>query len=141
MEWWVWVLAGFALLAIELFSPGGFFFLFFGVGAIVVGGLMGLGIVGSLWLQWLLFTIVSLVLLGLLRGRLVSRMRSEAGDVDTLAGETAVLLEDLAAGQVGKAELRGTAWSARNTDTRDLCKGARVRVERVEGLLLSVRGE
>jgi membrane protein implicated in regulation of membrane protease activity len=141
MAWWLWVLLGFALLAFELFTPGGFFVLFFGLGALVVGALEGLGIVGPVWLQWLLFTGVSVVLLAFLRGRLVSRLRTEARDVDTLAGEAAVLLEDLPAGQIGKAELRGTAWSARNAGARELRKGERVLVERVEGLMLFVRGE
>ena len=40
-------------------------------------------------------------------------------DVDSLVGDIAVPLEDIPAGAVGRAELRGTVWSARNQDTRD----------------------
>ena len=63
MEWWLWVVLGFGLLGCELLNPGGFFFLFFGLGAIVVGALAGLGVATEAWVQWLLFTVVSLVCL------------------------------------------------------------------------------
>lgn len=49
--------------------------------------------------------------------------------------------EDLAPGAVGKAELRGTVWTARNEDTRSLTRGERCRVMRVDGLTLSIRSE
>jgi len=141
MVWWLWVLVGFALLAIELFTPGGFFTLFFGLGALAVAVPVGLGIVSEVWVQWLLFTAVSLVALVTLRSRLVSSMRVQGKPVDTLAGETGTALEDLAPGKTGKAELRGTAWTARNAGDQPLAKGARVRVERVDGLTLFVRAE
>ncbi len=44
MVWWAWVLVGFLLLLGEILTPGGFFILFFGVGALVVGALGALGI-------------------------------------------------------------------------------------------------
>ena len=59
--------------------------------------------------------------------------------VDGLAGEDAVVLEDVAPGSVGKAELRGTTWSARSTSLGALVKGQRCKVERVEGLTLWIR--
>ena len=42
MAWWLWVLLGFALVLCELLTPGGFFFLFFGLGAVAVGALVWL---------------------------------------------------------------------------------------------------
>lgn len=41
IPWWGWFIVGFALLLLELSSPGGFYFLFFGVGAISVGAVAG----------------------------------------------------------------------------------------------------
>ena len=35
--WWFWVLLGFLLLFLELVTPTGFFLLFFGVAAVLVG--------------------------------------------------------------------------------------------------------
>lgn len=144
MVWWLWVVLGFGLLAGEMLTPGGFFFLFFGFGAIVVGGLAWLGVAGEPWFQWLLFTVVSLAGLVPLRGRLLRRMTAgsdAAAAVDSLVGQSAVLLEDVAPGEIGKAELRGAAWSARNTDACALRRGQRGRVTRVDGLTLWLQAE
>ena len=56
-------------------------------------------------------------------------------------GETAVVLADLGPGEIGPAELRGSPWRARNLGEDTLPAGARCRVERIDGLLLEVRGE
>ncbi|MBA2252940.1 MAG: NfeD family protein [Nitrospirales bacterium] len=58
-----------------------------------------------------------------------------------MVGETAVLTEDLPPGAVGKVELRGTTWSARNAGQTVLTKGHRARVERVDGLTLLIKPE
>ena len=144
MAWWLWVILGFALLGCEMATPGGFFFAFFGVGAIIVGLLTLLGMAGPDWFQWLLFSVISVASLVPLRGRLVRWVRSgddAASGVDTLVGQTAVLLDDLQPGEVGKAELRGTSWTARNAGEQPLGKGQRGRVTRVEGLTLWLRAE
>ncbi len=142
MAWWVWVLGGLALLAVEILTPGGFFVVFFGLGALAVGALAALGLATADWLQWLLFSLLSVGSLVLFRERLLRRMRSSDGPaVDNLVGEVAVLLDDLAPGAVGKAELRGTSWSVRQAGPTVLARGRRCRVERVDGLLLWVRPE
>jgi membrane protein implicated in regulation of membrane protease activity len=143
MEWWIWVLVGFVLLAVEILTPGGFYVLFFGVGAIVVGVLAGIGIGGPPWAQWLIFSVVSVVSLALFRARLIRMMdtRAPAQAIDSLESEIATPLEDLAPGAVGKAELRGAAWSAQNVDERALARGQRCRVARVDGLMLKLRAE
>jgi membrane protein implicated in regulation of membrane protease activity len=140
----MWVLLGFSLLALEIVTPGTFFFLFFGIGAVAVGILASLDVAGSVAMQWLLFSIISLVCLVPLRGRLLRWVASGedlAKGVDTLIGQTAVVLEDLLPGAMGKAELRGTAWNARNVDEQALHKGQRAKVTRVDGLTLWIRAE
>lgn len=144
MAWWLWVLLGFALLGCEVVTPGAFFFMFFGLGAVVVGFIAWLGVVESPAAQWLLFPVVSLVFLVPLRGRLVRSIGSGddlAKSVDALVGQIAVLLDDLPPGAVGKAELRGTAWNARNGDAQALRKGQRGKVTRVDGLMLWLQAE
>ena len=142
MDWWLWLLIGLALLAVELLTPGGFYVVFFGVGALVVGALTGLHAGGPPWVQWLIFSATSILSLVLFRRRLLARggMAGPAVAMDTLEGEIAIPMEDLAPGAVGRAELRGTSWNAENTDTRPLAKGQRCRVARVQGLTLLIRG-
>ena len=143
MSWWVWLVAGLVLLVVEILTPGSFFVVFFGVGAIVAGLATAAFAIQAAWLQLLLFSVVSLGSMALLRKRLLRAMGAgtPAEGMDTLVGEIAILDGDLAPGSIGKAELRGTAWAARNVDTRGLSKGQRCRVERVEGLTLAVRAE
>lgn len=143
MLWWIWVLVGLVLLAVEIFTPGGFYVLFFGIGALVVGVLVGVGAGGPDWVQWLLFSVVSIASLAIFRRRLLRRMDmpGPASTIDTLQGEVAVPLEDLAPGAVGKAELRGTAWTAQNVDERPLTRAQRCRVVQTDGLTLKLRAE
>ena len=109
-----------------MLTPGGFFVLFFGLGAVLVGLLGALGLSGPAWVQWLLFSLLSVGSLVLFRRRLVERLTTTgASEVDALVGEVAVLLEDLPPGAVGKAELRGTAWSVRNAGARRAAARAR----------------
>ena len=143
MIWWLWVLAGIALLAFEVATPGGLFALFFGVGALLVAPLAALGLPGT-W-QWLAFSGLSLGGLATLRGPLRRRLdvkpAPSAEIASELVGEQAVLITDLAAGAEGKAELRGTPWTVRAASGIPLSRGQRCRVERVDGLTLWVRAE
>ena len=144
MAWWVWVLAGLVLLGLELATPGGFFIAFFGVGALIVGALVGAGLVEAGWLQWLLFSVLSVISVLLFRKPLLEWMKRRETPrpaVDSLVGEEAVLTEDLPAGGVGKAELRGTSWSVRSRAGSSLQRGRRCRVEQVDGLTLWVRAD
>src|SRR5262245_43821585 len=142
MEWWIWLLAGLLLLLAELVTPGGFYIIFFGAGAIIVGILAGLDIAGPTWFQFILFSIVSVLTLWLFREKLLQLTKARPSDaVDNLVGETAVLLEDISANGMGKAEMRGTSWNTRNIGDKPLCSGQRCKVERIEGLTLFVRAE
>lgn len=144
MDWWIWVLAGLALLVVEVAIPGGVILVFFGVAALVLGILVALGLGGPLWLQLLIFSVLSLVSLFTLRGPVMRRLRirpgaPEADPVDTAVGESVVLLEDLAPLAEGRAEFRGTSWAVKNTGDRTLHRGQTCTVDSVQGLQLYVR--
>ena len=142
MEWWIWLALGLVLMVIELVTPSGFFVMFFGLGALSVGVLTRLGVGGPPWMEWLLFTVFSLVFVLLFRGRLQQRVQSSAkGNVDTLVGEIAVPREKIAPGGVGRVDLRGTTWTARNAAAVTIEPGRRCRVVSVDNLLLSVQPE
>ncbi|THJ09391.1 MAG: NfeD family protein [Nitrospira sp. CG24C] len=144
MIWWYWMLLGLVLLGIEMVTPGGFYILFFGLAALIVGSLAGLEIAQAEWLQWLLFSGLAILSLLIFRGPLLASLKKRDKDlpaVDTLAGESAIPREDLAVSGTGKAELRGTTWTAHNAGATPLTKGQRCKVERIEGLTIWISAE
>lgn len=144
MTWWLWAFLGLFLLGSEIVTPGGFYMLFFGIGALVVGALVGLGMIHSEWMSWLLFSVFSVASLVILRPplrRLMTAERDDVSPVDTMGGETAIVLDDLPPGATGKAECRGSTWNAHNAGDKPLLKGQRSRVERVDGITLWIKPE
>jgi membrane protein implicated in regulation of membrane protease activity len=140
MAWWMWVLAGLVLLALELATPGGLFALFFGIGAILVAPLSALGL-DPAW-QWVAFPVISVALLAELRRTLLDRLhRRPPAPVDPIVGQEVVLLRDIPPGGEGQAELRGVPWVARVASGIPLRAGQRCRVERLDGLTLWLRAE
>ena len=144
MTWWLWAFLGLFLLGSEIVTPGGFYMLFFGIGALVVGALVGLGLIQSEWVSWLLFSVFSVASLVILRPplrRLMTAERDDVSPVDTMGGETAIVLDDVPPGATGKAECRGSTWNAHNAGDKPLLKGQRSRVERVDGITLWIKPE
>lgn len=139
MAWWIWVLIGFVLLAVEMASTT-MHIAFFAVGAFVVALLAAFGVHLPLWGELLVFTGVSLAAFFFVRPYVVRRLRlNETRVVDSLIGEQAIALDDIAPASIGKAEMRGTTWSARNIGETSLARGQRCVVTHVEGLVLHVR--
>ncbi|MFT3917472.1 MAG: NfeD family protein [Anaeromyxobacteraceae bacterium] len=140
MAWWLWILVGLALLVFEMLTPGGLFALFFGAGAIATSLLAALG--APAIVQWIAFTVLSIGLVLTVRKPIQEWLARRAGPpVQELVGEVATLLEDVREGQDGRAELRGTPWTARVSSGIPLRAGQRCKVERVEGLTLWLRAE
>ena len=92
MNWWLWLAGGLALVVAELVTPSGFFIIFFGLGALTVGVLATLEILTSGWMQWLVFTVLSVAYLLLFRGRFQARFEMPPPpNVDSLVGGLAVM--------------------------------------------------
>ena len=135
----MWLAAGLVLVVAELATPGGFFIIFFGLGAITVGVLQLLHVVDGLAVEVLLFSVLSVIWLILFRDRLLHRVQVPPPPaVDSLVGVLAIVQEQLSPGVVGKVEVRGSTWSARNTSSVTLDRGQRARVAGVDGLTLAV---
>lgn len=143
MDWWMWLAAGFVLLAVELATPSGFFVMFFGVGALFTGLLAALGALASPPAQWLTFTVASIVCLLLFRGKIQRQVEATGArpPVDSLVGEIAFPAETIAPGAVGRVSLRGSSWEGRNEGDVVLAVNQRCRVTRVSGLQLGVVAE
>ena len=139
MAWWVWVLAAFLLLIIEFFTTTAHVG-FFAVGAFLVAILVGVDAGGPLWFQLVFFATSSVVLLIFVRPIIVRKLGlNKTPVVDQIAGEHAVALEDMAVESDGRAEMRGTTWSARNVGDKPVARGQKCVVDRVVGLTLYIR--
>ncbi len=144
MEWWGWAILGIACMVIEVHLTQDFTLFCVGVAAFVVTAVAAFAVDLPYWSHWLLFSALAVVVLLTVRKPLLGRLRPDRGrdaDFDYLLGEVATPSEDLAANGVGKAELRGSVWTARNAEPTNLSKGQRCRVTRVEGLTVWIKAE
>jgi membrane protein implicated in regulation of membrane protease activity len=143
MQWWHWAVLGLGLGLLELATPGGFFIVFFGVGALLVALMSLLGFGGPPWVQWVTFGVLSVVTLFFFRDPLLRRMRAGERNIpiDQITSDIAVVKEDIAPGAMGRAELRGSAWSALNVGGTFLHRGQRCSVRKVDGLTLHLTAE
>ena len=143
MLWWHWLVIGLILVALEMAASGGFYVIFFGIAALAIAGLHVLDLAGPVWVQLVLFSAMSVGSLLFFRGPLLKWMQLDqpGRDVDSLVGDIAVPMEDIPSGAVGKAELRGTVWSARNQAASTLARGQRCKVVDVDRLMIFLKPE
>ena len=136
--WWFWICLGLFLLLAEALTPGGFYLLFVGIAAIIVG-VLALAVQAT-WIQIALFAVLSAVFIASFRKTLVERVRKTTRQADTpeFIGETARAVEAIAAGKEGKIELRGTIWHARNSGTVDLAANSVCTIVTREGIQMTV---
>ena len=136
---WSWWVLGLLLLGIEVIAPG-FFFLWFGIAAILIG-------IGALLFTWpwqwqvIGFLVVSVV------AALIGRRYAGKPDVESedphlnlragrLKGRTFVLGEPIREGR-GRVRVDDTVWQVRGPD---LPAGSRVVVTGADGPVLEVEG-
>src|SRR5918911_3701683 len=137
MPWWAWVLVGVLALAGESASMA-LFLLGVGIAAFVAAALAALG-VPALG-QAGLFVLLSVVLIGLVRPRLLQalvghRQPRPLTTQEALIGRVATVTEPVT-DEGGIIRLgRGEFWTARATSpAQQIEAGSRVRIARVEGL-------
>ena len=147
MLWWHWAILGLSLIGIEVLTLGGlgnFYFLFFGMAALMVTGLTWSGLVEAAWLQWFLFAILGIISLLVMKKSLQSKKTldgKDEPDVDSMLGEIAKVLEPLEPKAMGKVELRGSTWNARNAGESLLDTNSIAKIVRVDGLTLWIQAE
>ena len=143
MTWWAWVIGGAILLGSELgFVNAQFYLVFVGGSAIVVGAVAAASPALPEWAQWASFAVLAIVSMVAFRSRLYDRLHGRAPTVRSgPAGETLTLPVRLEPGQTCQAEHGGTFWTVRNDGDATIAQGARARIARVQGLVLSVRPE
>ncbi len=147
MLWWHWAILGLSLIGAEILTLGGlgnFYFLFFGMASLMVSGLTSAGLVEAAWLQWFLFAILGIISLLVMKKSLWNK-RSLNGKnepvVDSMVGEIAKVLEPLGPQAMGKVELRGSTWNARNAGDCLLDTNSIAKIVRVDGLTVWIEAE
>lgn len=141
--WWHWLVLGLLLIALELAASGGFYIIFFGVAALIISLMVALGAGTPLWVELALFSVLSVGSLLFFRSPLMRwlNIEGQGGDVDAIVGETGVVQQDILPNDIGRVELRGSSWTARNNGATLLPAGRRVTVVRVDRLMLIVEAE
>lgn len=133
MAWWGWLIVAVVLSGAE--AIGGEFVLLMLGGGAVVTTVFALG-VGSLWLQLLVFAIVSLILVFGLRPQLKRHFIRPAqirSGVDALIGSPATVISTVDASG-GQVKIGGEVWSAVGLENeRPLPPGTPVTVVEVRG--------
>lgn len=143
MTWWGWIIIGTILLGAELFAVDAQFYLvFLGLSAAIVG-LLGLaGWDMQEWAQWLLFAALSLVSMFTFRKSLYEKIRGNDVELkEGVTGEQVEIREDLAPGDSGSLEFRGSVWKVKNVGSRLIPAGSKVAVIRTEGLTMHVSSD
>lgn len=130
-----------ALAGLEALLGGELYLLFFGASAILVGVLSAAGFLPEIWMQLALFSVAAIGVALPLRKKVSARMHASIPDkeIDATVGQSATAIAVIAPGGKGKAELRGSPWSAVNLGATQLETGQSAVVERVEGLTLYIR--
>jgi len=142
MTWWMWMIMGLVLLVGEIMTPGSFFLLFFGLGAIVVGALAALDLGEPSWMRWLMFSVLSIGMLLMLRKHFTcmhGAKGTSAADTDQLVGESVLILNEIGPHGTGRVELRGTTWNAKNVTAQGLHVEQQCLVDSVDGLTLNIK--
>jgi membrane protein implicated in regulation of membrane protease activity len=142
MREWGWVVAGVALLALELLGiDAQFYLVFLGVSAIIVGLLSLVAPELPIWSQWLAFAIFSLIALAGFRRRVYSVIRNRTGKVEErlTLGDRVMIPVRLEPGATCRVEYRGSSWSARNTAATAIDAGAEAVIAEIDGLTLHVQ--
>ncbi|MBD2383996.1 NfeD family protein [Cylindrospermum sp. FACHB-282] len=133
----IWLLAGAVLCLMELFLPSAFVAFMMGISALVVAVLSQLGL-GSLWLQVVLWLLLSISLVLVTRQFLQPRRRKSKIQ-DAVMGET---LTAIPAGHTGRVLYEGNSWRARCDDDKlSVAPQQTVYVVRREGTTLIVMPE
>ncbi len=142
MPWPLWVIAGLVLMAVEVHYTRDFTLFCFGISALLIGLTSTFGIL-DIRMQWIGFAVLSTALLVSAREWLRNKMLGRPGnaELENIIGQSAVPLDDLPAYGFGKAELRGTTWSAHNASHVRIQRGQRCKVMKINGLTLWIMPE
>lgn len=134
-----WLVVVAVMLVIEIFTLG-LTTIWFSLGAVVAA--IAAGLSAPLWVQILLFSVVSVVVMLLVRPfamRVMDKNRTKT-NIEEVVGEHAEVIESIDnQKEQGKVRFRGVEWMARSVDESKISVGEVVTVEAVSGVKLMVK--
>ena len=140
MPWWGWMIVGALLLGSELLIvDAGFYLVFIGIAAAITGlvELAGLGL--EPWVQWILFSVIALILMVFFRKKLYAKLSGSGIGYETgPKGEIVTVEQPLQPGETGRLAYRGTEWTVVNTSEQTFEQGQHVQISSVDGLTLKL---
>ena len=135
----LWLAIVAVMLIIEIFTLG-LTTIWFSLGAISAAIAAGLG--APLWIQYVLFTGVSVIIRVLVRPfamKYIDKNRTKT-NIEEVLGEQVEVIENIKnQKEQGKVRFRGVEWMARSVDGTEIPVGKMVTVESVSGVKLIVR--
>lgn len=137
--WLIWIIISIVCLILEL-SSGDFFILCFAIGAAVGAVIAGCG--ASITWQIVIFAVVSALSLLLVRPALLRKLhkpqRERLSNAEAMIGQEGRVSENIEAGGYGRVAIDGDDWKARSADGTAINKGERVRVLKMDSIILTV---
>lgn len=134
-----WLILVAVMLVVEIFTMG-LTTIWFSLGAVAAA--IAAGLDAPLWVQILLFTVVSVVIMILVRPfalKVMDRNRTKT-NIDEVIGQQAEVIEPIDnQKEQGKVRFRGVEWMARSVDGSTVAAGDVVTVEEVSGVKLLVK--
>ncbi len=138
--WLIWIIVSILCLILEL-SSGDFFLLCFAIGAAAGAIIAGCGL--SLTWQIIIVAVVSALSLMLVRPALLKKLhkpnRERLSNAEAMIGQTGRVSEDIEANGYGRVAIDGDDWKARSADGSAIDKGSRVRVVKMDSIILTVK--
>jgi len=132
----IWFLIGLVLIVAEFAVPG-LIIIFFGLGA-WASALAVLAVDLSLFLQIVIFLVVSITTLLLLRKRFVAAAENTPDLTDEFVGKRAEVIQKFTRGKLGQVKFKGALWQAETASEQVLEPGDMVMIVGYESIILKV---
>lgn len=140
MIWWLWLVIGFVLVALEMFVPAGFALLIIGLSFVITGVTTSLGLNDPEWVEWCICFISFVVLFSTIRKPLMRIFGLDApSNYKEIEGQDVKIISTIAPGTSGQGEMQGSQWKVRNIGEVQLNPGDIVRAIKVDGLTVEVK--
>lgn len=137
--WLFWFFIGLVCLITEMIL-GTFFLFCLAIGAFLT--VIFSPILCSLGLQIVVFAVLSVVSIFFVRPVMIRFLHKEHNErlsnVDALIGRVGVVIEDIKGESNGYVKIDGDEWRAVSCDSRDILNGERVRVVKMDSLVIMV---